>query len=153
MVIDDTDGSQFVKQAIENLRGRMTELYEDSESICKLHLDFVLAENRSRTWEGKSLLFVKPRLRDNTLTVTWYEVRWYGSKVLNTRRMEKKVIVKPKGKYGYTMDTLLKQAQPWEANMVSDVELALIPIRHEAEFIAAAIGKLNRIIKLQESKN
>lgn len=135
-----------IQEALVSLRQRLDELCTLADNLGQQHFDLVMAENKRRTWKEKSILFVKPRLRDNTLTVTWYEVHWYGSKVLKTRRMLKKVIIKPKSKYGYTMDTLLKQAQRWEAEMVSDVELALIPIRREAAFIAKAIGQLNHII-------
>lgn len=134
-----------IQSAIDSLRQRLGELYALAENLGKQHFDFVMAENKRRTWEEKSILFVKPRLRDNTLAVTWYEVHWYGSKVLKTRRMTKKVIIKPKTKYGYTMETLLKQARPWEVDTVSHVELAFIPIRREAAFIAKAIGQINRI--------
>lgn len=135
-----------IQEALVSLRQRLDELCTLADNLGQQHFDLVMAENKRRTWKEKSILFVTPRLRDNTLTVTWYEVHWYGSKELKTRRMTKKVIIKPKSKYGYTMDTLLKQAQRWEAEMVSDVELALIPIRREAAFIAKAIGQLNHII-------
>ena len=134
-----------IQEALVSLRQRLDELCTLADNLGQQHFDLVMAENKRRTWKEKSILFVTPRLRDNTLTVTWYEVHWYGSKELKTRRMTKKVIIKPKSKYGYTMDTLLKQAQRWEAEMVSDVEQALIPIRREASFIAKAIGQLNHI--------
>lgn len=137
--------STHIQAALDSLRQRLDELCALAGNLGQQHFDLVMAENKRRTWEEKSILFVTPRLRDNTLAVTWYEVRWYGSKALKTRRMTKKVIIKPKSKYGYTMDTLLKQAQRWEAEMVRDVELALIPIRREASFIAKAIGQLNHI--------
>ncbi len=137
--------SPHIQTALESLRQRLDELCTLADNLGQQHFDFVMAENKRRTWEEKSILYVTPRLRDNTLTVTWYEVHWYGSKELKTRRMTKKVIVKPKAKYGYTMETLLKRAQSWEADMVSDVELALIPIRREASFIAKALGQLNYI--------
>jgi len=137
--------SPHIQTALDSLRQRQDELFTLAENLGRQHFDFVMAENKRRTWEEKSILYVTPRLRDNTLTVTWYEVHWYGSKELQTRRMTKKVIVKPKTKYGYTMETLLKRAQPWEEDMVSDVELALIPIRREASFIAKALGQINHI--------
>lgn len=137
--------SPHIQTALVSLRQRQNELCTLAENFGRQHFEFVMAENKRRTWGEKSILFVTPRLRDNTLTVTWYEVHWYGSKELKTRRMTKKVIVKPKTKYGYIMETLLKRAQSWEEAMVSDVEMALIPIRREASFIAKALGQLNHI--------
>ena len=133
------------------LRIHMDVIYAMAEDIGKRHLEFVMAENAKRAWGEKSVLYVKPRLRHNTLAVTWYVVSWYGSKALKTRRMVKKVIVKPKNKYGYTMDTLLKQARAWEVAMVSEVENALIPIRREASFIAGALSKLNQVLEVERA--
>ncbi len=140
-----TEVTPHVQAALECLRNRMNELYEIAGCLGKKHLDFVIAENKNRTWEEKSVLFAQARARDNALTVTWHEVHWYGSKELKTRRMEKRVITKPKTKYGYNMDTLLKHAKPWELELVSEVEQQLIPLRREAAFIAKAIGQLNHI--------
>jgi hypothetical protein len=61
--------------------------------------------------------------------------------------MVKKVIIKPKNQHGYTMTSLLKQAQPWEENMVRDIELKLFILRREASFIGKALGHLNRLAK------
>ncbi len=146
------DKSQFVKEAHANLRGRMDELFNMAEDIGKRHFDFVMAENKKRGWDEKSILFVKSRLRENTLAVTWYEVHWYGSKELKTRRMKKKVIVKPRHKYGYNMDTLFKQAQPWEVSMVSEVENDLIPLRREAVRLSVALAQLNQVLKAASSE-
>jgi hypothetical protein len=138
-------GTQVITDAIVLLRARMAELYEAAEQLGKQHFDYVMAENKNKTWEGKSVLFLKARTRDNTMTATWHEVRWYGSKALNTRRMVKKVIIKPKNQHSYTMTTLLKQAQPWEGDMVREIELELFVLRREAYFIGKALGHLNRI--------
>ena len=140
-------GTQEITDAIVLLRARMVEIYEAAEKLGKQHFDFVMAENKNQTWEGKSILFLKARTRDNAMTATWHEVRWYGSKALNTRRMVKKVIIKPKNQHGYNMTSLLKQAQPWEENMVRDIELKLFILRREASFIGKALGHLNHLAK------
>lgn len=138
---------QPIASALEQLRMRLNELYAQAEGICKQHFDFAMDMNKKRTWEEKSILFVQPRIRDNAMSVTWYEVHWYGSKAVQTRRMVKKVIVKPKEKPAYNMDTLLKRAQHWEVDMVREIEQQLIPLRWEAAFIAKAIGHLNHITR------
>jgi hypothetical protein len=143
--------AQQIREALAILRNRLDELYGVAESLGKRHLDFVMAENKKKSWEERSILFMKARTRDNTLAASWYEIHWYGSKALKTRRMTKKVIVKPRNNYGYSMNVLLKFAQPWEADLVSGVEQALIPLRREASFIAKAIAQLNHVIKIERS--
>lgn len=136
-----------IELVIANIHSGIEALNDKAERICKKHFDFVMGENRRKGWDDKSILYAKPRVRDNTLTITWHEVRWYGSLAAKTRRMEKKVIIKPKRGHGYNMKTLLKKAQPWEAEMVSEVEQALIPIRREVYFLSKAITYLNMLTK------
>lgn len=137
--------SPSVEEALDNLRLRLGDLMRMAESLCDQHFEFVMAENKRRTWAERSILYAKPRARDNTLTITWFEIRWYGANAAKTRRMDKKVIIKPKNKHGYNRDTLLKRAQYWEVDMVTRIEEELIPIRKEVSFIAKAIGQLNYI--------
>jgi hypothetical protein len=136
-----------VGDAISLLRARLEALETKAADLCKQHFDFVMAENKARAWEQKSVLYAQARMRDNTVTVIWYEVHWYGSKAAKTRRMTKKLIRKPKLKHGYNLDALLKLAQPWEVDMVRNIEQELLPIRREATLIGKAIGPLNHIIK------
>lgn len=137
--------SPSVEEALDNLRFRLGDLLRKAETLCDQHFEFVMAQNKRRTWAERSILYARPRARDNTLAINWFEVRWYGANASKTRRMEKKVIIKPKNKHGYNMSTLIKCAQYWEVDMVSNVEAELIPIRREASFIAKAIGQLNYI--------
>ena len=136
-----------VRGSINLLRVRLETLETKATGLGKRHFDFVMAENKARAWEHKSVLYAQARMRDNTLSVIWYEVHWYGSKAAKTRRMTKKLIRKPKVKHGYNLDALLKLAQPWEVDRVRDIEQELLPIRREATFIGKAIGQLNHIIK------
>jgi hypothetical protein len=132
-----------VGDALDSLEFEMFELKERANEVCNKHFNFVMDENKRRTWAERSILYARPRARDNTLAINWFVVRWYGSNASKTRRMEKKVIIKPKNKHGYNMETLLKRAQYWEVEMVCCVEEELIPIRREASFIAKAIGQLH----------
>ena len=133
--------------AIGILRGRLGNLYARASELSKKHLEYVMAENKNRTWEEKSVLFSRARTRDNSITATWLEIRWYGSKALKTRRMVQRVIVKPKSGYGYKLEVLLKLTRHWEADMVREVERELTTIRREAQFVAKAIGLLNKASK------
>lgn len=137
--------SPSVEDALDSLRFRLGDLLRNAEALCDQHFEFVMAQNKRRTWAERSILYARPRARDNTFAINWFEVRWYGANSSKTRRMEKKVIIKPKNKHGYNMDTLLKRAQYWEVDMVTNIEEELIPIRKEVSFIAKAIGQLNRI--------
>lgn len=134
-----------VEDALDSLRFRLGELLRNAEALCDHHFEFVMAQNKRRTWAERSILYVRPRARDNTFAINWFEVHWYGANSSKTRRMEKKVIIKPKNKHGYNMDTLLKRAQYWEVDMVTHIEEELMPIRKEVSFIAKAIGQLNYI--------
>jgi hypothetical protein len=95
----------------------------------------------------KSVLFAQARMRDNSLTANWYEIQWYGSKAAKTRRMTKKLIRKQKSDYGYNWAVLFKLTQPWEEDMVWEVEQVLRDIRKEVAFISKAIGLLNHLVK------
>ena len=136
-----------VKEAIASLHRRLNTLGDMSEALCQEHFDLVKTGNKSRSWDDKSKLFVQARKRGYGLTVNWYEIRWYGSKAAKTRRMDKKLIVKPKDKYGYSLDTLLKLSQAWEAEMVRYVELELATIRYEVVFISKALQTLNHLVR------
>jgi len=137
--------SPSVEDALDSLRFRLGDLLRNAEALCDQHFEFVMTQNKRRTWAERSILYARPRARDNTLAINWFEVHWYGANSSKTRRMEKKVIIKPKNKHGYNMDTLLKRAQYWEVDMVTNIEEELIPIRKEVAFIAKAIGQLNHI--------
>ena len=139
--------SPHIITSIEKLRARLGELNATAESLCQKHFDFVMAENKKKDWDDKSVLFVQSRLRDNTMSVTWYVVRWYGSKAMKTRRMVKKVIVKPRIKYSYNMETMRNKSQPWEFEMVQETEQAVMPIRREVWFISKVLTSLNKISK------
>jgi hypothetical protein len=134
------------------LRSRLGTLYAMAGELAKKHLEYVMAENKSRTWEEKSVLFCRARARDNAVTATWLEIKWYGSKALATRRMVQRGITKPKSGYGYRLEVLLKLAQPWEADMVREAERELTTIRREAQFVAKAIGLLNKASKTKGDK-
>jgi hypothetical protein len=136
-----------VAPAIEILFGRLNTLNTEATELCQRHFTFVMAENKTRDWAQKSVLFAQPRMRDNNMTVYWYEIRWYGSKAAKTRRMTKKLIKKPKANYGYNMAALLKLAQPWEEARVQEVELGVVGIRREVAFISKAIAQLNYATK------
>ena len=81
------------------------------------HFDFVMQKTRLEHGSKRASCMHRPDA-DNTVTVIWYEVHWYGSKAAKTRRMTKKLIRKPKLKHGYNLDALQKLAQPWETDMV-----------------------------------
>ena len=100
-----------VRGSINLLRGRLEILETKAASLGKRYFDFVMAENKVQSWGCKSVLYAQARMRDNTLSVIWYEVHWYGSKAAKTRRMTKKIIRKPKDKHGYNLEALLKLAQ------------------------------------------
>jgi len=137
--------SPAVEEALDALQLRLGDLLKIAELLCDQHFEFVMAQNKRRTWAERSILYARPRARDNTIAINWFEVRWYGTISSKTRRMDKKVIIKPKNKHGYNMDTLLKRAQYWEVDMVTNIEEALVTIRTEVSFIAKALGQLNYI--------
>lgn len=137
--------SPCIEDALDNLILRLGDLRVMAEALCNQHFEFVMAENKRRAWAERSILYAQPRARDNTLAINWFEIRWYGANAAKTRRMEKKVIIKPKNKHGYNMNTLLKRAQYWEVDMVTRIEEELIPIRREVSFIAKALGYLHHI--------
>jgi len=136
-----------VTPAIELLYGRLSILEAQATEMCRQHFTFVMAGNKSRDWAQKSVLFAQARMRDNSLTANWYEIQWYGSKAAKTRRMTKKLIRKQKSDYGYNLAVLFKLTQPWEEDMVREIEQALRDIRREVAFISKAIGLLNHLVK------
>jgi len=136
-------------KAIQSLRNHVEELGAKATELCQQHFDLVMAENKLKSWDDKSVLFVQTRLRGNSLTANWYEVRWYGSKSAKTRRMTKKLIHKQKGDYGYNMVVLLKLAQPWEIDMIQTIEPKLREIRREVAFTNKALFYLNQIERIE----
>ncbi|MGZ8256641.1 MAG: conjugative transfer protein MobI(A/C) [Gallionella sp.] len=132
---------------VQSLLGMVEELGKEAEALCKQHLDMVMDGNKSRTWEDKSNLFAQTRVRGHGLTITWYEISWYGSKAAQTRRMLKKTIPRKRSDYGYNMDALLKRAKAWEEDIVREIEPRLREIRRQATFISKAIAQLNYAAK------
>jgi hypothetical protein len=136
-----------VGNAIQSLQSHVEILGAKATDLCRQHFNFVMAENKLKSWDDKSVLFVQTRMRGNSLTANWYEVRWYGSKSAKTRRMTKKLISKQKGDYGYNMAVLLKPAQPWESDLVKTIEPELREIRREVSLTSKAIVLLNHALK------
>ena len=137
------------KAAMTNLLDNLQILGSDAELICKRHLEFVMAENKSRDWGMKSTLYAQTRIRGYGLTALWYEVRWYGKKATNTRRMVKTLIRKPARAYCYTPTVLAKHTQPWEEDMVREVEAALTEIRHKVSITSKAFVCLKQLERLE----
>ena len=143
------DGHMGVNTAMSALTGMLSEIGNEAEQLCKRHLDFVMTENRSRDWEGKSRLYAKCRTRGYGLTANWYEVKWYGKKATQTRRMVKTLIRKPAKGHSYTPATLAKYTQPWEEDVVREVEAGLTVIRRKVAIVSKALLMLNQLERLE----
>ena len=89
-------------KALELMTAKIEALGVEAEQLCKRHFDLVMAENKNKDWENRSALYPVTRVRGFGLTANWYEVKWYGNKAAGTRRMNKKLIHKPKGSHSYT---------------------------------------------------
>lgn len=137
------------RRALKIMEEVLAELGETSMALCKRHLDYVMAENKSRDWDNKSTLYVQTRIRGYGLTVNWYEVKWYGKKATKTRRMMKTLIRKPARAYSYTPATLAKYTQPWEADMVREIESELTKVRREALALSKVLLALKQLERLQ----
>lgn len=141
------DETTYIQAAIENLRNQLAVLEEQANDLCQQHLELVKRTNKRLGWNDHSTLFVQARMRDNTLTINWSTVKWYGSRTEGKRRMVKTSIGKRRDRYEYNMVALLDKAQPWEIDMVREIETDLVPVRREAKFIGEAITKLNHITR------
>lgn len=137
------------KAAMTILLEKLHKLGSDAELLCKRHLEYVMAENKSRDWDNKSTLYAQTRMRGYGLTVNWYEVKWYGSKATKTRRMVKTLIRKPAKGHSYTPATLIKHTQPWEDDMVREVEAGLTDIRRKVSVLSKALLSLNQLERLE----
>lgn len=134
---------------ITALQNMLNGLGSAAEDLCKGHLEFVMAENKSKDWDNKSSLYVKPRMRGYGLTCNWYEVKWYGKNDAGTRRMSKKLIHKPKSSHSYTIAKLESHSQPWEVDMVREVEAGLAEIRRKAAIVSKALLYLKQLERLE----
>lgn len=134
-----------ISKALVSLTAEIETLGSDAEGLCTRHLELVMSENKTKDWENKSTLYVQARIRGYGLTVNWYEIKWYGKKATGTRRMSKTLIKKPAKSYTYSMSVLERHAQPWEIDMVREIEEMLGRIRRRAIFISKAMAMLNRI--------
>ncbi|MDP2779606.1 conjugative transfer protein MobI(A/C) [Devosia sp.] len=143
------NGSGNVEIAIQSLRNHVEELGVKAMDLCQQHFNLVMAENKLKSWDEKSVLFVQTRMRGNSLTANWYEIGWYGSKTAMTRRMTKRLITRQKGDYGYNMAVLLKLAQPWEIEMIQTIEPELREIRREVTLTSKAIILLKHANKTE----
>jgi hypothetical protein len=144
------EGQKLVKGvALESMEGVLVALGEAAEALCKRHLDYIMSENKSRDWSNKSSLYAQTRIRGYGLTATWYEVKWYGKKATKTRRMVKTLIRKPANGYSYTLATLAKYTQPWEEDMVREVEAGLSEIRRKAYILSKVFLYLKQLERLE----
>lgn len=131
--------------AIAAMEAKLKKLGDEAEQLCMRHFNYVMAGNKARSWEGRSALYATTRVRGYGLTANWYEVKWYGSKAAGTRRMNKKLIHKPKSTYGYTIAKLESHAQPWEVDMVIEIEAGLAEIRRKAAIVSKALLYLKQL--------
>jgi len=136
-------------KALELMTAKIEALGVEAEQLCKRHFDWVMAENKNKEWENRSALYPVTRVRGYGLTANWYEVKWYGNKAAGTRRMNKKLIHKPKGSHSYTFAKLESHSQPWEVDMVREVEVGLAEIRRKAAVVSKALLYLKQLDRLE----
>lgn len=138
-----------IKVALDGLQERVEAYGKEADTLCKSHFEFVMAKNKSKDWDSRSKLYAVTRVRGFGLTINWYEVNWYGSKARNTRRNVKKLVTKPAKSYGYNFATLLKYAQPWEIEMVKEIETKLAEIRRKVSVYSKALLHLKQVERLE----
>lgn len=138
-----------VKLALDAMVAVQARLGSDAEQLCRRHLEFVMEKNKSKDWSGKSTLYAQTRMRGYGLTANWYEVKWYGKKATQTRRMAKTLIRKPARGYSYTPATLAKYTQSWEEDMVREVEAGLAAIRQKSSIVSKALMYLSQLERLE----
>ena len=150
--INETVGHTAGKteEAIQHLRNHIEELGVKATELCQQHFDRVMAENKLKSWDDKSVLFVQTRVRGSSLTANWYVIGWYGSKTAKTRRMTKRLIAKQKGDYGYNMAVLRKLAKHWEMDMIESIEPKLSEIRRRVFLVNKAIISLNHLLRIEQ---
>jgi len=136
-------------KALELMTAKIEALGVEAEQLCKRHFDFVMAENKNKEWENRSALYPVTRVRGYGLTANWYEVKWYGNKAAGTRRMNKKLIHKPKAGHSYTIAKLESHSQPWEVDMVREIEAGLAEIRRKAAIASKTLSLLNQFNRLE----
>ena len=136
-------------KALELMTAKIEALGVEAEQLCKRHFDLVMAENKNKEWENRSALYPVTRVRGYGLTANWYEVKWYGNKAAGTRRMNKKLIHKPKGSHSYTFAKLESHSQTWEVDMVREVEVGLAEIRRKAAVVSKALLYLKQLDRLE----
>jgi len=150
--INETLGhaSGKTEEAIQHLRNHIDELGAKATELCQQHFDLVMAENKLKSWNDKSVLFVQTRVRGNSLTANWYVIGWYGSKTAKTRRMTKRLIAKQKGDHGYNMAVLRKLSKHWEMDMIESIEPKLSEIRRRVFLVNKAIISLNHLLRIEQ---
>ena len=136
-------------RALELMTAKIEALGVEADQLCKRHFDLVMAENKNKDWANKSTLYAIARVRGYSLTANWYEVKWYGNKAAGTRRINKKLIHKPKAGHSYTFAKLESHSQPWELDMVREVEAGLAEIRRKAAIVSKALLYLKQIERLE----
>ena len=136
-------------RAIEIMAAKIEALGTAAEQLCRRHFDLVMAGNKTKDWANKSTLYAIARVRGYGMTANWYEVKWYGNKAAGTRRMNKKLIHKPKAGHSYTLAKLESHSQPWEVDMVREVEAGLAEIRRKAAIVSKALSLLNQLNRLE----
>lgn len=129
----------MAEEAIVVLQQILEQSRIEADDLCKRHLNFVIAENKNKPWEEKSVLYAQARIRVHGLYIVWYTIKWYGKKETGTRRMFKTQLREPKVGYGYNLTVLRSHCQPWEIEMVEEVETALKEIRWRAQRISKAL--------------
>ena len=138
------------KEAIQHLLDHIEELGVRATELGQQHFELVMAENKQKAWNDKSVLFVQTRVRGNSLTANWYEIGWYGSKSAKTRRMTKKLIPKQKGEHGYNMAVLRKLGKHWEMDTIESIEPKLSEIRRRVFLVNKAIVSLNHLLRIEQ---
>ena len=144
--------SEGPEKARQYLMNYVQELGEQATELCQQHFNLVMAGNKQKSWNDKSVLFVQTRIRGNSLTANWYEIRWYGSKSAKTRRMTKRLIPKQKGSYGYNLAVLGKLAQHWEMDVIEAIEPKLSEIRRRVYLVNKAVTSLNHVVRGAKQK-
>ena len=141
-----------LEAAIAQQEGMIGDLHQAAQELQSRYSKDLYARNKGRPFTEQSGLWLLVRLRGNSLSLIWQETKWVGTKAKGTRQAFHENIRKPEGSHSYNMTRLMKVGQPWQADMISEIEAQLTRIRQETTFICKSLRYLRETLKVEEER-
>lgn len=135
-----------VEKLMARLQAELDELHKDAEELANEHWAKIRAINDTKKTSEKTKLGLRTRKKTKVITLDWYYNRYFfNSKAKNPWSSH---IRKGTGT-GYRLESILKHAQDWEREIVTETETKAAALR---ELAVARVKLMDALVKFIDTQ-